>query len=245
MSSMKNELKDRNWEKKCEEFNWILPILNLHSKGLIGLCCTEEPDFHLHFADRIVGLEFSKLTCDNENSEYNEFKKLLSEYAEKFDKMKVNSALYQDRPYRIKIWFEAGFRPRTSDGKKVKKHKEELFADLTKLLFPSTTFIETKGSVIRVAPEPSNTLEKSEFQICYINAINTVPSLLIEEIINKKEAKLQNYEALPRNKTIQEYWLAIGIGEQFDIHSVHLPENFETRFSKIYAVKDLYPKVLV
>jgi len=243
--SMKSELKDRIWEKKCEEFNRILPILNLHTKGLIGLCLTEEPDFHLHFADRVVGLEFSKLTNDNENAEYNEFKKLLNEYAEKFDQVKLNDSLYEDKPYRIKIWFEAGFKPHTSDGGKVKKHKEDVFEDLTNLLFPSTHYYEPQSGIIRVEPEPSGTLEKTEFQICYINAIGTIPSALLEEIIKKKEAKLQKYEALPRNKTIQEYWLAIGIGEQFDIYSAHLPESFKTRFSKIYVVKDLFSKELI
>ena len=73
--------KERYWEKKIEEFHWIIPVLNLHSKGLIGLCCTEEPDFHFHFGDRTVGVEFSMLTNDDENAELNGFKKVLEEFA--------------------------------------------------------------------------------------------------------------------------------------------------------------------
>ena len=84
--------KERYWEKKCEEFHMIVPLLNICRKGLIGLCCTEEPDFHLHFGDRTVGVEFSMLTCDEENSVLNEYKKLLNEYAVKFDELKLNSS---------------------------------------------------------------------------------------------------------------------------------------------------------
>ncbi len=162
--------KERYWEKKNEEFQQIVPLLNLCRKELIGLCCTEEPDFHLHFGDRIVGVEFSMLTCGEENSELNEYKKLLKEYAVKFDELKLNSSLYQNKPYRIKVWFEAGFKPHTSDGRKVRKHRDELFEDLTKLLFPSSDYIETQGNVIRVEPEPSIVLEKSVTMFAVGNA---------------------------------------------------------------------------
>lgn len=237
--------KERYWEKKSEEFHWIVPLLNLHNKGLIGLCCTEEPDFHFHFGDRTVGVEFSMLTCNEENAEINEFKKLLREYALKFDELKLSSSLYQNKPYRIKVWFKAGFKPHTTDGKKAKEHKEELFDDLTKLLFLSSDYIETQGNVIRVEPELSNVLEKTEFQICYINAIQTIPLSSITNIIEAKEAKLTNYSALTRNNAIQEYWLAIGIGEQYDFYSIELLKDYKTKFSKIFAVQNLYVKQLL
>lgn len=237
--------KEKYWEKKSEEFNWIIPLMNLHSKGLIGLCCTEEPDFHFHFGDRTVGVEFSMLTNDDENAELNGFKKILEEFALEFDKLKLDNSLYQNKPYKIKVWFEAGFKPHTSDGKKVKQHKEELFNELKKLLFPSTDIIELQGNVIRVEPEPSNTLVKSEFQICYINAIQPISQSSINKIIEAKEAKLPNYTALPRNKDIQEYWLAIGVGEQYDFHSIELPKDFITKFSRIYAVQNVFVKQLI
>ena len=237
--------KERYWEKKSEEFHQILPLLNLYSKGLIGLCCTEEPDFHLHFGDRTIGLEFALVTNDDENAELNEFKNLLKEYALRFDELKLSSSLYQNKPYRIKVWFEAGFKPHTCDGKKVKRHKDELFDDLTKLLFPSSDYIETQGNVIRVEPELSTTLEKSEFQICYINAIQSIPLSSITKIIEAKEAKLPNYIALTRNKAIKEYWLAIGIGEQYDFHSIECLKDYKTKFSKIFAVQDLFVKQLL
>lgn len=237
--------KERYWEKKCEEFHMIVPLLNIYRKGLIGLCCTEEPDFHLHFGDRTVGVEFSMLTCDEENSVLNEYKKLLNEYAVKFDELKLNSSLYQNKPYRIKVWFEAGFKPHTSDGRKVRKHRDELFEDLTKLLFPSSDYIETQGNVIRVEPELSTALEKSEFQICFINTILPIPLSSITNIIKAKEAKLPNYKVLTRNKAIHEYWLVIGIDEQYNIHSIEPLKDYNTVFSRIYAVQNVFVKQLL
>ena len=239
--------KVRNWEKKSEEFHQILPLLNLYNKGLIGLCCTEEPDFHLHFGDRTVGVEFSKFTCADEKDEFNGFKKVLSEYAEKFDKIKLKKQSlykYQDTPYRIKIWFEAGFKPHVVEWKKVKKHAGELFDDLDRLLFPSSEFIETRF-VERVNPEPADNLIKSEFQICYINPISPVSPSFVVDIIKKKEAKLKKYILQERNKSIQEYWLAIGIEEQYDFHSIELPKDYITIFSKIFAIQNLFVKQLL
>lgn len=181
--------------EESEEFQQIVPLLNLCRKRLIGLCCTEEPDFHLHFGDKTVGVEFSMLTCDEENSELNEYKKLLKEYAVRFDELKLNSPLYLNKPYRIKVWFEAVLKPHTPDGRKVRMHREELFDDLTKLLFPSSDYIETQGNVIRVEPEPSTTLEKSEFQICFINTIQFIPLSSITSIIKAKEAKLPKLQS--------------------------------------------------
>ena len=237
--------KKRYWEKKSEEFQQIVPLLNLCRKELIGLCCTEEPDFHLHFGDRTVGVEFSMLTCGEENSELNEYKKLLKEYAVKFDELKLNSSLYQNKPYRIKVWFEAGFKPHTSDGRKVRKHRDELFEDLTKLLFPSSDYIETQGNVIRVEPELSIVLEKSEFQICFINTILPIPLFSITNIIKAKETKLPNYKVLMRNKAIHEYWLVIGIDEQYNIHSIEPLKDYNTEFSRIYAVQNVFVKKLL
>lgn len=239
--------KDTVGEKKYKEFCWIQPLINLHSSDLIDCRCSEEPDFRFQFEDNIVGVEFSMLTRGAANAEFNEFKKLLSEYAEYFDKVKSTTPSlykYEDIPYRIKIWFVAGFKPHTLDGGKVKKHKDELFKDLDRQLFPSTEFIDTKY-VANIDPVPAGNLTKSEFQICYINQIVQVrPSSLID-IVKKKEAKLKKYKLLERNKSIQEYWLAIGIEEQFDFYSVEIPQDFKTGFSKIYAVNSISAKQLI
>lgn len=239
--------KDIVGEKKYKEYCWMRPLINLHSCGLIDFRCSEQPDFQFHFAERIIGVEFSELVCEDEMKEFKAFKNALSEYAENFDKAKLSTSSlckYEDTPYRIKVWFVAGFKPHTLDGGKVNKHKDDLFDDLDKLLFPTSEFIDTKY-VTRIEPEPAGNLTKSEFQICYINPITPVRQSSIIDVIKKKEAKLKNYMLLDRNKSIQEYWLAIGVEEQYDFYSVEIPQNFRTAFSRIYAVNSFNVKQLI
>lgn len=235
--------KDKNQHKKCDEFRWVRPLINHLSEDLMGLCNSEKPDFHFQYKDKMVGLEFTKLINGKEQSEFNEFKKVLNEYAIKeFDEMKKKDKRFGDSSYRIKVWFDAGFKPYVHNGIKVSKHKKELFNELNQWIFHSGSIEKSFEYIIRVEPEPCQRLEHSEVKICYINPIQLVPFELIQKTIRTKEEKLDNYKKLPLNKDITEYWLAIGLPEQYDIHMFELPEEFKTEFNRIYVLKNVFVK---
>ena len=48
-----------------------------------------------------------------------------------------------------------------------------------------------------------------------------------------------------RNKAIHEYWLVIGIDEQYNIHSIEPLKDYNTEFSRIYAVQNVFVKKLL
>ena len=84
--------------------------------------------------------------------------------------------------------------------------------------------------------------------------LNNKQSIIIterySELLNlhnamSKEAKLPNYKVLTRNKAIHEYWLVIGIDEQYNIHSIEPLKDYNTVFSRIYAVQNVFVKQLM
>jgi hypothetical protein len=242
---MDSQFRNQEWEKKYDEFRWIRPLINNWSNDIIGLCITEEPDFHLHFQNKTIGLEFTKLINGKEQSEFNEFKKVLNEYAIKeFDEMKKNDKRFEDSSYRIKVWFNEGFKPYIPDSSRVSKHKKELFNELNQWIFRFDSLNKPFEYIIRVETEPCQSLEHSEIKICYINPIQLIPLELIQKAIRKKEKKLDNYQKLPRNKDITEYWLAIGLPEQYDIHSIDLSVGIKSNFNRIYVLQNVYVKQL-
>ena len=237
--------KDNNLQKKCDEFRWIRPLINKWSDDIIGLCVTEEPDFHLHFPNKTIGLEFTKLINGKEQSEINEFKKVLNEYAvNEFDEIKKNNKIFRDSSYRIKVWFDSGFKPYIRDGSKVSKHKKDIFNELNQWIFHSDSLTKPFEYIIRVELEPCQRLEHSEIEICYINPKQLVPFEMIQKAIRNKEEKLDNYQKLPCNKDIIEYWLAIGLPEQYDIHSIDLSVDIKSNFNRIYVLQNVYVKQL-
>ena len=237
--------KDNNLQKKCDEFRWIRPLINHLSDDLMGLCNSEEPDFHLHFPNKTIGIEFTKLINEKEQSEFNEFKKVLNEYAiNEFDEIKKNDKRFSDSSYRINVWFDDGFKPYVHNGSKVSKHRKELYNELNQWIFHADSIEKPYEYIIRVELEPCQRLEHSEVKICYINPIQLVPFELIQKAIRNKEEKLDNYKKLPRNKDITEYWLAIGLPEQYDIHSIDLLEVVKSKFNRIYVLQNVYVKQL-
>lgn len=237
--------KDKNQQKKCDEYRWVRPLINHLSDDLMGLCYSEEPDFHFQYKNKKVGLEFTKLINRDEQAEYDAFKKVLNEYAIKeFDEKKKNNKRFADSSYRIKVWFDSGFKPYIPDGSKVSKHKEEIFNELNQWIFHSESLTKPFEYIIRVELEPCQRLEHSEIDICYINPIQLVPLKEFQKAIRKKEEKLDNYQKLPCNKDITEYWLAIGLPEQYDIHSIDLSADIKSNFNRIYVLQNVYVKQL-
>lgn len=241
-----------SWEKKWEELNWILPLANHFGNRLEGICLTEKPDFHLHFPAESIGLEFTKYIFDQSASELAAFQNLLNEYAEKhFDiEKKKHLQLYKDFPYRIKVWFTAGLRPCIVDGTKVKCHKEEVFAELNAKLFGTSNLTYSYKYIDCVSAEPLTNQDDSVnshsvCQIIYIETYQNVIDDILIKCIREKELKLKEYLAIPRNKYLTDWWLAIGITEAVDIHSIQLPDNFTTNYSRIFVIKGASIKQII
>lgn len=236
--------KGNSWQKKWQEFNWILPLANHFGNTLEGICLTEKPDFHLHFPSETIGLEFTKYIFNKSASELTAFQNYLNEYASNyFDiEKKKYPQRYKDIPYIIKVWFNAGLKPCIVDGTKVKCHKEEVFAELNAKLFGTSNSTYQYKYIDCVCPEPLTNQDDSlnTHSVCRINYIevyqNVIDDILIK-CIREKELKLKEYLSIPRNKSLTDWWLAIGVAEAVDIHSIQLPDDFNSAYKRIYAIK--------
>ncbi|MBO7129533.1 MAG: hypothetical protein J6W05_07165 [Prevotella sp.] len=233
--------KDKEKNKKRDEEQWISPLINRLGEDITCLHGGEEPDFQLSFKEKLVGLEFTKLINKTEEEEYNEFKKYLNEYAVKvFDREKVKYNISENSFSRIKVWFDGILKPHIVNGSKVSKHKKEIFEELNQMIFHPDSLVKPGNYIERVKLEPLCKGNHSIVEILYVNPLQAVPLELLQERIHEKEEKLVNYKRLPRNSNISEYWLAIGLPEQYDIHAFELPKDFKTEYNRVYVLKNVF-----
>ena len=232
---MKEE-SNREIIKKKEEL--LISTLLLHQLGYEpdDKMSSEEPDIIIPSKDDgNIGVEVTKYLNETDSACYNNFQKILEEYAVRFDEKKKTDIRYNSHiSYRIRVFLHGGFAPKIID---CRQKKQQIVEEIDNFLFPHGEFNNDYVESVEIDSAPN--LSHTKVSICYIGVYEDIDEGLLFSRIKDKDKKLRRYKQLVKNKNLKEYYLLIFIPElhQIDIKSYKLPNVFETDYNRIYLTR--------
>lgn len=222
--------------KKKEEL--LISTLLLHQLGY-------EPDYNMTSEgpdimvpskdDGIIGIEVTKYLNETDSACYSNFKRILEEYAVRFDeKKKTENRNSPTLSYRIRVFLHGGFAPKIID---CRQKKQQIFDEIDNFLFPHGEFNNDYVESVDIDPAPN--LSHTKVSICYVGVYEDIDEGLLFSRIKDKDKKLRRYKQLDKNKNLKEYYLLIFIPElhQVDIKGYQLPKDFKTDYNRIYLTR--------
>ena len=179
-----------------------------------------------------IGMEVVTYSTHRYEKAENALYKIIDEYID--ERLDKRSAVR----YEIGIFFMDLIFPTNVNYQKIKQH---IFDELDNAILPNQPWMERQYIADVVMMENPGALRSCITCDKFVEYDDLNEQVLLDCIANK-ELKLKEYKALPKNSTIQEYYLIVffPLNEHAEIRNYTLPESFTTEYSRIYLVDGFY-----
>lgn len=206
--------------QKLEERDALKPLLKVFQVESVAY--SEKPDTRISYDGKTIGIE---VVGYHRSQEYKEASSALNKSLKKYEKI-INERGLRGKQISVMIDEEQTVHYSKSDESQLFNEIESsikcidynlhyvLFADADPILPPN---------------------EKCEVMRCGISFCEHISIDQLQKVIGKKELKLIEYKALPKNRDIDDYWLVIYVNQhEYDYFKGQQLPKVESEYSRIY-----------